>query len=155
MVLKNVQTGTGGLRNFHKGDPFQRGSGLFSFFGRLLKKAVPAVKSLFSSAKTGVKEAAKAAIKSQTAQNLKDLALETTGQLAIDALTGKDPSSTLQSAVGEAKGEVASALKEQIDRRRLKRTAANFKSSKKKKKKKKKNADTIENESGSYELFDS
>ena len=63
---------------------------------------------------------AKAAAKSKLASDLKDTAITTAGNAALEALTGTAPTSTLETGLSTAKEQIESALKKSLDQKQSK-----------------------------------
>ena len=107
-LLRSHQTGTGGgLLKYHSASRIQRGSGLFSFFGKLLSKLAPVAKSAVKAASTGIKQVAK----SDLVKDLKDIAVTSLTNSAADLVTGETPVTSLKEGLESAKQEIAKTLR--------------------------------------------
>lgn len=136
MAITQTQRGCGGgLRKYHSGVALQRGTGLFSAIARIFSRVLPTAKKLGRAALVTAKKAAN----SSTANQLKDIALTTALDSASDLLVGGDPGKRLNDGLDSARKTVASALREESNKRRR----PSFKNAKKPKTNKKRKDDEI------------
>ena len=151
-LLSIQQSGAGGLRRFHEGPSLQSGSGLLGLLLRGATKILPKVlggsKALLKASAKGIQKAATSETAKELGRNLKDIAISTAADSVASAVSGRDPTMSLQQGVDSARQEIADTLKRKAsEHRQSKNKKRKFVPlNKGKSRKKKKN--------GNYNLFE-
>ena len=90
----------------------QSGSGIGGILAKLFTKIIPIASKV---GRAGIKGITKAA-NSSIGQTLKDTALRSASEAAINVLSGESPKEALEKGLSEAKSQVASAIREKVSK---------------------------------------